>query len=128
MEIDKEKEFQKLMEDPGNKVCCDCGIFMNITLGNDSPQWCSVSNGIFICFICSAVHRSLGIQMSYVKSILMDAWDIKEFSMMKEGGNTKFKAFMEECKLTQELPNVKYKTKAAAYYRKRVRLLYNNIA
>jgi hypothetical protein len=26
MKLDKEKEFDKLMENETNKVCCDCGI------------------------------------------------------------------------------------------------------
>jgi len=26
MELDKEKEFDNLMKDEANKVCCDCGI------------------------------------------------------------------------------------------------------
>lgn len=39
---------------------------------------------------------------------------------MKEGGNCKFKEFLEEYKLNKDSNETKYKTNAAEYYRKRV--------
>jgi ADP-ribosylation factor GTPase-activating protein 1 len=92
----------------------------NHLLGNVSPQWCSVNNGIFLCFNCSGVHRALGMQISFIKSMTMDSWTDQQLNMMKEGGNAKFKAFMETYNLNQESPAMKYKTKAAEYYRKSV--------
>ena len=94
----------------------------NLLLGNVSPQWCSVNNGVFICFNCSGIHRTFGMQISFVKSVTMDSWTDQQLKMMKEGGNGNFKAFMETYNLNQESPAIKYKTKAAEYYRKSVSL------
>lgn len=36
--------------------------------------WASVSNGVFICLACAGIHRSLGVGVSVVRSVYMDAW------------------------------------------------------
>eukprot|EP00826_Nyctotherus_ovalis_P026125 TRINITY_DN2039_c0_g2_i3.p2 TRINITY_DN2039_c0_g2~~TRINITY_DN2039_c0_g2_i3.p2 ORF type:complete len:128 (-),score=21.07 TRINITY_DN2039_c0_g2_i3:120-503(-) len=126
MEVDRKREFEQLMEDEANKTCCDCGTHLHITLlGNVSPQWASVNNSVFLCFNCSGVHRSFGMQISFVKSLAMDSWTDQQMAMMREGGNAKFKAFMETYNLNQEQPAMKYKTVAAEYYRKSVNLWIN---
>lgn len=124
MELDKEKEFEKLMEDEANRTCCDCGInSLNPILGNVSPQWSSVNNGVFICYNCSGSHRTFGMQISFVKSLTMDSWTDRQLSLMKEGGNGKFKAFTDTYNLSQESPAIKYKTIAVEYYRKSVSIM-----
>jgi len=60
------------------------------------------------------------MQISFVKSLTMDSWTDRQLNLLKEGGNAKFKAFMETYNLNRGLSAMKYKTVAAEYYRKSV--------
>ena len=46
---------------PGNEICADCNV--------PHPSWVSTNLGIFLCIECSGVHRSLGCQVSRVRSL-----------------------------------------------------------
>lgn len=68
---DKEQEkFQKillgLLNQPENKICADCDA--------KQPRWASVKLGLFICLKCSGIHRSLGVHISFVRSVSLDKW------------------------------------------------------
>lgn len=62
-----------------NKKCADCG--------REDPSWASLSYGFFVCYDCSAIHRSLGGERSKVKSIQMDHWTIEDLRRMYVSGN-----------------------------------------
>ncbi len=108
----KEAIFAQLQADPYNQVCCDCG--------QAAPQWASVNNGVFICFNCSGIHRTFGMQISFVRSLTMDSWTAKQLLLMQNGGNAKFREFMSNYGLDNVSPGTKYRTKAAEYYRRTV--------
>ena len=67
---------------PGNDKCVDCPAL--------HPQWASVSYGTLFCLECSGLHRSLGVHISFVRSLTMDGWSEKQLGAMRAGGNAKF--------------------------------------
>ena len=81
----------------GNDVCADCP--------SKNPQWASVSHGALVCLECSGIHRGLGVHISFVRSVAMDAWTPKQLSIMKNGGNGKLNAAMKAAGMTKVKSN-----------------------
>lgn len=63
---------------------------------NPLPQQASPKLGIFFCLACSGIHRSLGVHISFVRSVTMDAFKLAEVRRMSLGGNAPYKAFFDE--------------------------------
>ena len=55
----------------GNDRCRDCK-------SNNFADWASVTNGTIICKDCAGLHRSLGVNISFVKSMVLDSWNSYE--------------------------------------------------
>ena len=96
----------------GNSVCNDCG--------DEKVKWASVNNGIMLCLKCAGVHRSLGMNISHVRSLQIDSWSENQLLYLIKGGNNNFKKNLSEFNIdiSSASVDVKYKSKAADYYRK----------
>eukprot|EP00347_Sterkiella_histriomuscorum_P007622 403348208 len=110
--------FASYMSSESNNKCFDCG--------SPAPQWASISHGILICMNCTSIHRRLGVSVSQVRSINLDIWTEKHITMMRVGGNQQFQEYLEKYNLDKEQPMVKYQTKAAQSYRKRLTAMASN--
>jgi len=76
---------------------------------------------------CAAIHRSMGLNASFVRSLGMDTWSEKQLRLMALGGNKKLRDHFQNYDLNDETVQVRYNTKAADYYRKLLRGLSENI-
>ena len=94
-------------------------IVVNVisNLGAIHPQWISVNNAVYVCYNCSGVHRGFGVQISFVRSLSMDGLSDQQKKLLSLGGNKRFMEFMEMYELGSEPANIKYKTRAAEFYR-----------
>ena len=106
------EEFTELMKIKENKLCFDCNV--------KSCQWASINNGIFLCTNCSGIHRGLGVDKSYIRSILWDNWTENQLEFMKQGGNNTLKEFLVNYPydIKQITPEKFYGSKIISHYRK----------
>lgn len=110
---ESEETLMRLLEIPENNKCCDCRL--------ENPRWASVSHGIFICLQCAGIHRGLGVQISFVRSLTLDTWNASQLSLMTAGGNKKFHEFIDNYGLGHFPIKDKYITNAAVFYRKQLK-------
>jgi ADP-ribosylation factor GTPase-activating protein 2/3 len=105
--------LKKILSLPENNCCFECGAF--------APVWASVNNGIFICFSCSGLHRSFGVNYSFVRSTTIDNWSNLQLQMMISGGNKLLKEYLEEKGIPIDKKNIdaKYKRKECEQYREK---------
>lgn len=73
---DAEKFFLVLRGEKGNDRCFDCN--------KGGPTWISMRHAVFVCTVCAAEHRAMGLRL---KSMLLDTFTLDDFKRMKLGGN-----------------------------------------
>jgi hypothetical protein len=82
-----QQELKRLRKVSSNSTCADCGCQDN--------SWASVTHGVFVCMVCSDVHRSVGTHITKVKGCTGTyLWGPDELERMQTvtnaGANTKY--------------------------------------
>ncbi|KAI8970840.1 hypothetical protein BDB01DRAFT_813462 [Pilobolus umbonatus] len=85
----KQNLMGKFKRNSSNQVCADCDA--------PNPEWCSINLGIIVCIECSGIHRSLGSDISKIRSVELDiqAFTVEILHIMLSTGNKVFNEIWE---------------------------------
>lgn len=103
-----------ISETEENQKCFDCN--------SPNPRWASINNGVLLCLKCAGLHRNFNLNISTIRSLEIDSWDNQSDLLSLElGGNKNFGDFLREYNLYNAILDKKYKSKAAEYYRQKLK-------
>jgi hypothetical protein len=99
--------------EPKNKKCNDCG--------DDDVKYVSVNNGITLCELCAQIHKNLGNQISFLRSI-DEEFDDYLMNYFIYGGNKKFRKTLRHMGVNLDVKKAQlYKTYGVDYYRRNLK-------
>lgn len=79
--------IEGLLREEDNKYCVDCDA--------KGPRWASWNLGVFLCIRCAGIHRNLGVHISRVKSVNLDAWTPEHVAYVQRMGNRRAREIYE---------------------------------
>lgn len=113
-------KFSKILKKKGNEKCADCDKLQ--------PQWASPTFGIFLCINCAGIHRSLGVHISFVRSVTMDRWKDSDLIKMEIGGNSRSNSFLKKRGVdTYSQAKYKYDNVIAKEYSRKLTCLVDDV-
>ena len=111
MENSSGSNISDILKEEGNSECVDCGAA--------EVKWISLNNGVFLCDKCAEIHRTFGMSVSQILSLQLPTWSEDQLLYLKKGGNKNYKKNLTEYNIAPSASiDVKYKSKAASYYRR----------
>ena len=109
---------------PAPPSVCDSTVCFDCENELSWQPWVSVTYGISLCLVCAGHHRSLGVHLSFVRSLELDFLTARETRALVLGGNVAFSLFLAgaECNMPRHawlaLPlRDRYSTAAAELFR-----------
>ena len=99
--------------DSKNKKCNDCG--------DEDVKFVSINNGITLCELCAEIHKNLGNQISYLRSI-DDEFDDYLMNFFIYGGNKKFRRTLRQMGVNLDVKKGNlYRTFGVDFYRRNLK-------
>lgn len=81
--------LRRIRGTPGNDRCAECGDRLG------SSPWASINLGVLFCLRCSGAHRGVGVHVSQVRSLGLDAWRPAWARTVAAIGNARASAYWE---------------------------------